>query len=118
MPVLGRFVSTLPEFWFEPLAKPFEDTGTACSAPARYVPRQMELLPPGGSCMQVDGRSDSTLPVFWLLPQAKALEDTAGVAAALFAQLSEPRQMVEWPPGGACKAVEGRSVSLFPLFWL
>ena len=87
------------------------------------------------------------LPLFWLPLEAHAFEDTAPlltifvvvVVVVIFdevfsetgrvdlfawwakrssAAAGSPKEMEEWPPGGAWRRVEERSEMKLPLFWL
>ena len=107
----------------------------------------MALRPPGGASTRVVARSEMKLPLFWLPLEAQALEDTeplltvlvVPVGAEMFevvfsetarvlllawwakrssAAAGSPKEMEEWPPGGACRRVEERSEMKLPLFWL
>ena len=106
----------------------------------------MALRPPGGARTRVVARSEMKLPLFWLPLEAQALEDTAPLLTALevpvvavmlevvFSETARvlllawwakrssappsPKEMEEWPPGGAWMRVEERSEMKLPLFWL
>jgi hypothetical protein len=91
-PVLGRSVNTLPQFWFEPLAKAFDDT----------VPLGVPELP---------------LTVATLGGIEEAPVDVGDTGFATSAT-SPPKQMLVRPPGGARTPVLGRSVNTLPQFWL
>ena len=79
---VGRSVSTLPAFWFEPDANafalvPFFATGAAelelgtgswltrgaCTLAGEAVPKISDVWPPGGACSLVVDLSEMTLPI-------------------------------------------------------
>lgn len=107
----------------------------------------MALRPPGGASTRVVARSEMKLPLFWLPLEAQAFEDTAPLVTVLVvvvvvvmfddvfsetgrvlllvwwakrssAAAGSPKEMEEWPPGGAWRRVEERSEMKLPLFWL
>merc|ERR1719240_1787235 len=108
-------------------------------------PRLMDVWPPGGACKRVDERSVMTLPQFWFAPLAYALLEPCerlaftpnAIAGSLRLRiiscadvsnrgscewrgggaLSSPKLIDVWPPGGACKRVDERSVMTLPQFW-
>jgi len=65
--------------------------------------------------MPVDDLSVIMLPQFWLEPCANVFEDT--VRALEASGTSVPKQMLDFPPGGALMPVDDLSVIMLPQFW-
>lgn len=94
-------MSTLPVFWLEPLAK-------------ALLPDPDRVGPPNESRRAPVAWGDTAAPPKLLLLVVAA---RAGAEVAAGPPKPSPAPNVEFPPGGACRRVDGRPRMLFPSFW-